>query len=177
MSQDSYQHIYLTGYRGTGKTSVGKILAHRLDRQLVDLDDRVEAAAGKTIREIFDEGGEKSFRDWESKCLKLVTSETNGVIALGGGAILRESNRDLIASSGICFWLDADAATLAERIFGDQSTHSRRPALSDLDPADEIRHLLAQREPLYRAVSKHRIETTGKTIDAIAAEIHELLRA
>ncbi|QDT09219.1 shikimate kinase [Planctomycetes bacterium K23_9] len=175
MNQESHQHIYLTGYRGTGKSSVGRILAQRMTRTLVDLDDRIESAAGKTIREIFDDGGEAAFRDWETKCLELVVAEANEVVALGGGAILRQQNRQLIADSGLCVWLDADANTLAQRIFADESTADRRPSLTQLSPADEIRQMLDQRAPLYQEASHYRVDTGGKTPEEIAAEIIHLL--
>jgi shikimate kinase len=177
MNQPSHQHIYLTGYRGTGKSSVGRILADRLARTLVDLDDRIESAAGMTIREIFNEGGESSFRDWETKCLELVVAEANEVVALGGGAILRDRNRELISHSGVCVWLDADADTLAQRIFGDESTAQRRPSLTELSPVEEIRQLLRQREPLYRQASQYRVDTGGKSPEEIADEIIRLLSA
>jgi shikimate kinase len=144
---------------------------------LVDLDDRIESAAGMTIREIFDDGGEPLFRDWETKCLELVIAEANEVVALGGGAILREQNRELISGSGVCVWLDADADTLAERIFGDETTSERRPSLTKLSPVDEIRQLLQQREPLYRQASQYRVDTGGKSPEEIADEIIRLLSA
>ncbi|NND99112.1 MAG: shikimate kinase [Pirellulaceae bacterium] len=174
------QHIYLTGYRGTGKTSVGEILARRIGRPLVDLDDAVELAAGKTIRELFETDGETAFRDFETECLRVVAQRAdNGgvgeVISLGGGAILRQENREMIRQSGICIWLDADAQTLAERIGGDEASGQRRPALTQYDELEEIRQLLCQREPLYREAADHRIDTAGKSVEAIADEVEKLL--
>ena len=171
------QHIYLTGYRGTGKTSVGRILSETLGRPLVDLDDAVELAAGKSIREIFADDGESVFRDWETECLtRVARGEDSNVVSLGGGAILRSTNRDLIGGSGVCVWLWADAETLAKRIDADATTSVRRPALTDLTQLDEIRRLLEVREPLYREVADHHVETAGKTIEAIAAEIIEQVK-
>lgn len=177
---DSNQHIYLTGYRGTGKTSVGKILAKQLQRPFVDLDDVVESSAGRAIREIFEVGGESAFRDLETTCLEDVAARAAAsggeVVALGGGAILREQNRGVIDGSGVCIWLDAAAEVLAGRINDDESTARRRPALTNLGQMDEIHSLLTQREPLYRSASHHRIDTAEKTPQAIAAEIQEWLK-
>ena len=172
-----FHHIYLTGYRGTGKTSVGKILSETLEYPLVDLDDEIESEAGKTIREIFADGGETTFRDLETACLDAVAkhSDCRKIVSLGGGAILRPENRALIASSGTCVWLDADAETIAERINADATTGDRRPALTLLGQMDEIRELLQQREPLYREAANHRVDTAGKTIERIASEIAALL--
>ena len=172
-----FQHIYLTGYRGTGKTSVGKILSESLGHPLVDLDDEVESKAGMTIREIFADGGETAFRDLETTCLETVAdqSECRKVVSLGGGAILRSENRELIANSGTCIWLSASPETIAERISTDATTGDRRPALTEMGQMDEIRQLLVQREPLYRDAANHRVDTTDKTIEQIADEIVTLL--
>ena len=86
------EHIYLTGFRGTGKTSVGTLLARSLGRTVVDLDGVVSANAGKSIREIFQDGGEAAFRELESSALESVAQAENTVISLGGGAILRDVN-------------------------------------------------------------------------------------
>ncbi len=174
------KHIYLTGYRGTGKTSVAKILADRLGRPMVDLDDLVESTAGCSIAQIFAKDGESAFRDLETECLEAVAkrSTTAGeIVSLGGGAILRQQNRSLIAGSGVCVWLYADAQTLSERILGDQTSEARRPALTDLDHMQEIRQLLDQREPLYRSVAQHHCDTSQKTIQQIAEEIIDAVDA
>ena len=89
----AYHHIYLTGYRGSGKTSVGKRLGQRLFLPVIDLDDRIEAAADMSIREIFAHEGEAGFRDRESAALRVAGVELPSVVSLGGGAILREENR------------------------------------------------------------------------------------
>ena len=169
------QHIYLMGFRGTGKTSVGRILSRSLDVPLVDLDDEVEKAAGQTIRDIFAEGGESSFRDLESHCLHQVSLRPPSVVALGGGAVLRAENRRQIAQTGVCIWLTADPESLLERIQSDHSTAQRRPALTSLPALAEIRKLLADREPIYKQSADHRMETAGKTVQAVADEIADLL--
>ena len=169
------QHIYLTGYRGTGKTSIGKIIAHEIRRPLVDLDEKIESDAGMSIREIFDKGGESLFRDLESTALRLVIDGPPSVISLGGGAIVREENRRLIGETGDCLWLDARADELAARIEGDDSTADRRPALTSQGLIDEIEMLLEQRRPLYQEIATFRIDTSGKSIDQVAEEAVSLI--
>ncbi len=168
------QHVFLVGYRGSGKTSVGRELADRLGLPVIDSDAMVEDAAGKTIREIFSEVGESGFRDLESKAiLQIVSSKTPHIISLGGGAILRPENRQTIRQHGVTIWLQASPELLNARINGDSTTADRRPALTSLVGHDEIVKLLVVREPLYRDVATWIVETDGRDIDSIAVEISE----
>ncbi len=164
-------HIYLTGYRGTGKTSVAVLVAKQMARPLVDLDLVVEANSGKSIREIFDQGGESMFRRLETEALESVAQMPPAIISLGGGAVLSEENRERIRQTGSCVWLDADAETIAGRLKGDASTADRRPALTDLSEIEEISGLLKQRRTLYDQVSDLRIDTAEKTVQEVASEI------
>lgn len=175
--EPAYRHLYLTGYRGTGKTSVGVSLAKSLGRPVIDLDQIVEANQGRSIREIFDEGGESLFRELETAALATVCEAPPAVISLGGGAILRAENRDRLRGTGICFWLDADAETIAQRIRDDSLTTDQRPALTSLGELEEIRQLLERRRPLYEQAADYRIDTSGKTVHQVADEILELLPA
>lgn len=118
-----------------------------------------------------------AFRDNESEALAAVAGGPSAIISLGGGAILREQNRDWIKRTGICIWLDSDAETLAQRIRNDDSTSDRRPPLTSLGQVDEIRTLLGKRKPLYQAASDHRVDTTGKTIQQVADEVQRLIAA
>lgn len=172
-------HIYLIGYRGSGKTTVGKLLAARLGKPSIDCDDLIEQAAGQTIREIFAAEGEMGFRDREQAAIQQLAEQANmqpAVIALGGGAVLREANRAAICQSGRRIWLTAPPETLASRMRGDQSTAARRPALSALSDFDEIVNLLAQREPLYAAVAEKTLNTQGLTAEAICDDIADWLK-
>ncbi|MCA9140561.1 MAG: shikimate kinase [Planctomycetales bacterium] len=169
--------IYLTGYRGTGKTTVGRLVAQALSTECVDLDQVIEDAAGKSIRQIFDTGGEHAFRDWKTQCLRQVAGNRSGgrVVSLGGGAILRGENRTIIRDSGICVWLTATPEVIAQRITSDQTTGQRRPALTALTPVDEIRELLVRREPLYREMASLILETDQKTPPQLAVELNRWL--
>jgi shikimate kinase len=165
--------IYLTGYRGTGKTTVGRLISSQLSTECVDLDQRIEAAAGQAIKDIFAQGGEQTFRDWESRCLRETAEDASAgrVISLGGGAILRQENREIIRQTGVCIWLTALPATIAQRILNDSTSDSRRPALTDLSATREIEQLLAQREPLYRQSAGIAVATDDKSPAELAGEI------
>jgi shikimate kinase len=141
--------LFLIGYRGSGKTTVGRIVADRLGWTFVDADAVVEDRFGKTIREIFATEGETAFRNKESAALVELCDQSRAVIATGGGAILRAENRARIANRGFVAWLSADPATLWARIQSDPTTAGRRPALRSGGLA-EVTDLLADREARYR---------------------------
>ena len=167
----SGQHLYLTGYRGSGKTTVGRLVASRLGRRCIDLDDEIETHAGRSIREIFADSGEATFRDLETAALLRVASDSPAVISLGGGAILRPENREVIAKSGIAVWLKIDADTVIQRLAGDTTTAARRPSLTGLPPREEVESLLQKREPLYREAADCEVDAAGQGVDAIVEQI------
>jgi shikimate kinase len=171
----SFHHLYLTGYRGSGKTSVGKWLEGKLLRPVVDLDDRIEQAAGMSIREIFEREGEAGFRDRESAALLVVSQEKPSIVSLGGGAILREENRRIIATSGFCIWLKVDVDTVLSRLAQDTSTAERRPSLTTLPAREEVLTVLAAREPIYESVANGQIDATNKSIQTAGEEVLTLL--
>jgi shikimate kinase len=165
------RHLYLTGYRGSGKTTIGRLVASRLGRRCIDLDDEIETHAGRSIREVFADSGEATFRDLETAALVRVAADSAAVISLGGGAILRQKNRDVIAKTGIAVWLKIDADTVIQRLSGDATTAERRPSLTGLPPREEVESLLNKREPLYREVAVYEVDTAGQDIKTIADEI------
>lgn len=167
-------NIYLIGYRGSGKTTVGKHLARRLGWPAIDSDDLIEHAAGATIREIFASEGEAGFRNREAQIVEQLArqaSQQPRVVSLGGGAILRQSNRIALSSSGTCIWLTASPEKLIERMQADATTGERRPALSQLSNYDEVVAILTAREPLYRATAQKIVNTEDTTVEAICDEI------
>jgi shikimate kinase len=142
--------LFLIGYRGSGKTTVGRLVADRLGWDFLDADSVLEDRYGRTIREIFAAEGEAGFRDKEAAVLADLCKRTNTVIATGGGIVLQEENRQQLKRHGFVAWLTANPATLLDRIQADPTTAERRPALVGGGLA-EIEQLLALREPLYRA--------------------------
>jgi shikimate kinase len=144
-------NVFLIGYRGCGKTTVAKELARVLGWNWIDADERLESRAGKTIKQIFADQGEPAFRDLESAVLAELVGGDRQVVALGGGVVLREKNRDLLAGRGKIVWLEASSELLFQRISADSTTAERRPNLTGQGGLAEIRALLAERTPLYAA--------------------------
>lgn len=163
--------VTLIGYRGTGKTSVAPRLAERLGVRWVDADPELERRAGRTIREIFATDGELEFRRLERETLMDLLASGTGVIAAGGGAILNPDTRRDFRNAGPVVWLQADVTTIAARIAGDATSQNRRPNLTGQGGVDEIHTLLAAREPLYRETATITVDTVGKPVDQIVAEI------
>lgn len=168
-------NVILIGYRGTGKSSIGRQLAARLQRPFVDADEVLEQRVGCSIADYFAREGEQAFRDRESEILAELVTATNCVISLGGGAILRPQNRQAIRQGGLVVWLQADPGTIASRLHADATTAARRPALTHHDPLTEIRTLLEQRRPLYAECAGHTIDTEQKSLDDCVDEIVCLL--
>jgi len=164
-------NILLIGYRGTGKTTVAKCLARRLGWDWIDADVEIERRAGKSIAEIFAQQGEEAFRDLETEVVADLTAGDSQILALGGGAILREENRRRIASAGTVVWLKASAETIHARITADATTAGRRPNLTASGGMAEIRELLDFRTPIYRQCADLQIDTDERTPDEIAEEI------
>ncbi len=162
--------IFLIGYRGTGKTTVARLLAERLGWSWVDADEVLEARYGQSIRQIFAEEAERGFRDKEAAVLGELCRQQRCIIATGGGVILRAENRDLLRRTGFVVWLTADAPTIWERLQQDATTGERRPALS-VGGLAEIEELLRVREPLYRAAAHCTIDTLGQSPEEVAGAI------
>jgi len=166
------RHLYLIGYRGSGKTMIGRNLASQLSVPHVDSDVQIEKNSNRTIAEIFASEGEAYFRDLEEQAIaEIVTRETPHIVSLGGGAILRESNRGTIANSGFVVWLQADAQTLASRIADDPASSATRPNLTARGGLAEVEAILKERTPLYDQCANVAINTAGKLPEEIVAEI------
>jgi len=169
--------VTLIGYRGCGKSSVGRQLAAQLSWDFCDADEELELRAGKTIREIFAEEGEEFFRDLEEEILAEFVNRDRLVLAAGGGAVLRESTRLRVQQAGPVVWLTAAAETLFERIHTDQTTGERRPDLTDRGGMEEVQALLTQREPIYRKAASLILDTENRDLPRIVNELVEQLRA
>lgn len=163
--------VFLIGYRGTGKTSVARELAARLNRDWIDADDLIEQQAGKSIAKMFADNGEAAFRDLEAKVVEDLSRTSGAIISLGGGAVLRESNRRAICDAGPVVWLTASIDSIVARLASDAATASRRPNLTSAGGRDEIESLLNQRRPLYRECATLIVDTEGKTVAQVADEI------
>jgi shikimate kinase len=168
--------VALIGYRGTGKTTVARLLALRLGWPWFDADVEIERRAGKSIAAIFAEQGEAAFRDQEAAVLNELTSREQIVIACGGGAVLRDETRRRLNERGMVIWLRATPATIGARVAADATTAARRPQLTTQGGAAEVEQLLAERTPHYQSCAHIEIDTEGKTPPEIAAAIVDELR-
>ena len=158
--------ITLTGFMGSGKTTVGKVLADFLGCPFMDLDDLIVKKAGKSIPEIFAQDGEPAFRQLEARLLRQTVekyTENTVVLALGGGAVTAPASASLLHEKTVCIYLRATLETLQARLEGETAG---RP-LADASLADR----LAAREPLYEETAHVIIDTDGLTPDEVADEI------
>ncbi|HEY0007764.1 MAG TPA: shikimate kinase, partial [Tepidisphaeraceae bacterium] len=171
--------VVLLGYRGSGKTTLGRRLAERLGWSFSDTDQLVVERTGQLIRQIFEAEGETAFRNYESQALEVALARENAVIATGGGIVLRAENRAaLMAKAHTRLYLRCDPAVLSARIHNDPATHANRPALTALGGTiEEIINLVEVREPLYRFVATAEIDVTDLTPDQVLALTLELLEA
>ncbi len=153
--------VVLIGYRGSGKTTVGKRLADRLWQPFVDTDELVVRKAGKSIREIFEQDGEAAFRDLESQVVRDVCPLQEHVISLGGGALGREENRAALKASGHkVVYLKCDPEVLHRRISEDPQSAADRPNLTAEGGLEEVKALHEAREPIYRAAMTAELDVT-----------------
>jgi shikimate kinase len=164
--------ITLVGYRGSGKSAVAARLATRLGCSWQDADDVLEREAGESIASLVTSRGEGVFRDLESTLLGRLLVAEPGVLATGGGVILREANRAALRSQGRPgVWGMAPAVVLRARLAADPAPAGRRPALSGTNPLDEVAAALAAREPLYRQVADAVIDVSSEPPERIAGRI------
>ena len=161
-------NIVLIGYRGAGKSAVGRVLGQRLRRELVSTDAEVVKRAGQPIPEIVERQGWEHFRDLESLVCRDLAGRDNLIIDTGGGAILRPQNVEVLKQNGRLYWLTAGVDTLAGRIGRD----NQRPSLTGTKSfVDEIAEVLAERLPKYQAAADWTVATEGLTVNQVAERI------
>ena len=170
-------HLILIGLRGSGKSTAGRATADLVSRPFIDLDDRTEAICGLNAMTCFGQRGENAWRNAEASALRDSIDETDAsIIALGGGtptaphaaAMLQEARRN---GRVRIVWLKDTPANLASRIVDDQS----RPALSDLEPAEEMQLMLERRGPIFRGLADAEIEIDNRPLSAVIAELVSLV--
>lgn len=171
----STRHLVLVGLMGAGKSTVGAVCATRLGRPFVDTDHVVEAAAGRTVHEIFDVDGEDAFRALERTAVRTVaTAPEPTVISCGGGVAIDPENRAVLRDHGFVVWLDAPVRALAERA---TRTPGSRPLLATGDPVETLDRLAAARHDAYAEIAHTRVETGGRSIDTVADLVLEAFGA
>ncbi len=167
-------NIILIGFRGTGKTTVGKLLANRLKRDFVDTDVYIEKGIGKTIQEIFEKEGEKGFRNIEAEAIEKISKMENMVIAAGGGVVLKSENIKNLKNNGCLILLEATPEVIYNRLIQDEKTAQQRPSLTKKNPYEEIKHLIVQRQQFYEDAADYKIDTSNITCEEIVEEIDRL---
>jgi shikimate kinase len=160
--------IYLVGFMGAGKSTVGRELSLMLHCPFMDLDAEIEKTEGIPVREIFARFGEARFRQIERDHLKRISEMSPAIVALGGGAYIDPENRKIVDESGVAVWLEATFSTIRDRVRPDGT----RPLLADIEQA---RRIYAERLPWYKLARIH-IPTDNRLPDAIAQEIIERVR-
>jgi shikimate kinase len=164
-------NIVLIGYRGTGKSAVGRRLADRRGLAFYDTDELVEKRCGQTIRALVEEKTWESFREQEKEVIRALSGIDSAVIATGGGAVLDPENVTLLKQNGRLIWLVADALTVIERMQADQGSEKRRPSLTGSEPADETGAVMAARAPFYLEAADLCVDTPGRSLAEIVDEI------
>jgi shikimate kinase len=159
------RNIVITGFMGTGKSTVGKLVAEKLDRPYLDTDEEIVRRIGMSIPEMFERDGEDRFRHIERRMCRFLAAQGGYVISTGGGMLVDESNRDVMLASGFVVCLNATPEVIAERLKADKT---ERPLLKG-----DWRALLAKRKSAYAEIP-NQIDTTGKMPETIASEIIHL---
>jgi shikimate kinase len=163
-------NLILIGYRASGKTCVGKKISGLLGVPFYDTDELIQRQAGKTVRQIVEEGGWPAFRRAEKAAVAGVAGHDGAVIALGGGAIMEAGNMEVLKEKGWFVWLQAEEETIRDRLKGDGASLEQRPPLARPGDGDE-RELLAGRNPVYRELADLIVDTTGISVEEAAEKI------
>jgi shikimate kinase len=159
--------VFLVGPMGAGKTTIGKYLAQQLNLQFADTDTEIEARTGADIPWIFDVEGEEGFRVREQQAVEEMTLWDNVLLATGGGVIMRQENRRVLAARGFVIYLHATVDEQVRRTHRDR----RRPLLQDGDPEEILGNLMVVRDPLYREIADHVIDTDGCSPRTVAQNL------
>ena len=159
--------LALIGLPGSGKSTVGRQLARRLALPILDTDRAIEESLGVTIREFFEREGEQRFRDLETKTLDHLTCQPDGILATGGGVVLRPANRLMLRQRALVFYLKADPQDIFHRLRHDKL----RPLLQGGDALQRLLMLHEQRDPLYLEIAHHVIETHNQSIYGMVRQI------
>ena len=165
------QNIFLVGLMGAGKTSVGRMLAKRMNRDFYDADAEIERATGVKIPVIFDIEGESGFRAREEKVIERLTALHDIVLATGGGAILSPANRSRLRQHGRVIYLRAAPEDLWRRTRRDRN----RPLLQTANPLAKLKELHALRDPLYSEVADLVVDTGAQSVGNLTTHIQQLL--
>jgi len=158
------KNIYLVGFMGSGKSTVGKILAEKLNMNFIDIDKLIEEKEGMKIKDIFEQKGESYFRELERKQIEAIVNQEGVIVSTGGGLGANLDNMNLMKKNGDVIWLDVSLNTVLDRLKNDQD----RPLLKQ--PTEKIKQLFEERKNIYR-LANIRINADKKTPSQIVEEI------
>lgn len=166
------RNVYLIGPMGSGKTTVGQRVAALLGLEFLDCDHELEARTGASVALIFDVEGETGFRERETRMLSELTARKGILLATGGGVILREENRRLLADSGLVVYLNTSVQQQLRRLGRDRS----RPLLQTPDRRAKLLRLAEERNPLYREIADIEFPAQNRALDAVAKDLAGAIR-
>jgi shikimate kinase len=167
-------NLVLIGYRGSGKTTVGRLMAADHEAGFIDTDELIVHQAGQSIAEVFADEGELGFRKREAEAIRLATAGKERVISVGGGAVESAANRKALRGYGTVVWLEAPAEVLWRRIREDANSVKQRPDLAG-GGLDEVREVLARRAPLYAETAHCVVRVADRTPRQVVADIEQWL--
>lgn len=168
------RHVVFIGMMGAGKTKVGRLVAEELGREFFDSDDVISTRSNRSVRDIFEQDGESTFRSIEAEVMfDLLNSTEPSVIAAGGGAVLNEGTQTLLAELGDVVWLRADVSVLLARL---NRRRDHRPLLDGDDRTTRVIELLEERTPIYEAAANHIVDVDDRCVDETVQRVVEVLR-
>ncbi|MEK7286840.1 MAG: shikimate kinase [Nitrospirota bacterium] len=166
------RNVVLIGFMGTGKSAVGRRLAKAVSFRFVDTDQIIEKRVGKKIADLFLEEGEGRFREVEMEVVREVMSGQGVVVSTGGGAVIRQENRDLFSQNGTVVYLTARPDIILDRA---GRRPQQRPLLQGDDPMSTIKRLIDEREPFYRQTAQFSVDTSDLSIEVAVSKIKEMV--
>jgi len=166
-----FKNIFIIGSMGSGKTSIGKMLAQKNCLSFLDTDHEIIRSCGYSIPDIFEKFGEEHFRDLETEQLRKMNTIENHVISTGGGIILRDDNKKLMKDLGIIIFLDINIDSQVDRV----KNRKNRPLLSNKNLKDNLLSLKEIRDPIYKKISNYIIDVSGKERDQVINEIQKII--
>ena len=166
-----FKNIFIIGSMGSGKTSIGKILAKNNHLSFLDTDHEIIRSCGYSIPDIFEKFGEEHFRNLETEQLRKMDAIENHVISTGGGIILKDDNKKLMKDLGIIIFLDINIDSQVDRV----KNRKNRPLLSNKNLKDNLLSLKEIRDPIYKKISNYIIDVSGKERDQVINEIQKII--
>jgi shikimate kinase len=160
--------LALIGFMGVGKSAVSKALSMRMGKKLVEVDSLIEQRAGKPVSQIFQDDGEKKFRELEEAVIKEVASGENQIIDCGGGVVLKQSNVNRLRKQAVMVWLKANPDMILKRTLGERG---KRPLLGDISECSEIQSMLSSRTILYERAADIIVDTSQMRIEVVVNKI------